>query len=166
MDENEVYKGVEKRDDEPEVPDSRDISGSTSDDDISGDKSAVDAMLESFRELEERDNQPSVSEVDRSDAVAKASGMDVNQPSVSEADRSAIFEKVKKAVVEQLDVREDEITESSTFVQDLGADSLEVVEIVMALEEAFGIEIPDEEVDKIQTVGDAVNFIASKTAVA
>jgi acyl carrier protein len=81
-------------------------------------------------------------------------------------DRNEIFEKVKKAVIEQLDVREEKITEDSTFVQDLGADSLEVVEIVMALEEAFGIEIPDEEVDKIQTVGDAVNFIADKMAVA
>lgn len=77
-------------------------------------------------------------------------------------DRNEIFEKVKKAVVEQLDVREEEITEDSTFVQDLGADSLEVVEIVMALEEAFNIEIPDEEVDQIKTVGDAVNFIESK----
>lgn len=77
-------------------------------------------------------------------------------------DRNEIFEKVKKAVVEQLDVREEEITEESTFVQDLGADSLEVVEIVMALEEAFNIEIPDDEVDQIKTVGDAVNFIESK----
>jgi len=85
---------------------------------------------------------------------------------VRSMDRNEIFEKVKKAVIEQLDVREEKITEDSTFVQDLGADSLEVVEIVMALEEAFGIEIPDEEVDKIQTVGDAVNFIADKMAVA
>ncbi len=77
-------------------------------------------------------------------------------------DRNEIFEKVKKAVVEQLDVREEEITAESTFVQDLGADSLEVVEIVMALEEAFNIEIPDDEVDQIKTVGDAVNFIESK----
>ena len=77
-------------------------------------------------------------------------------------DRNEIFEKVKKAVVEQLDVREEEITEESTFVQDLGADSLEVVEIVMALEEAFNIEIPDDEVDQIKTVGDAVQFIESK----
>ena len=77
-------------------------------------------------------------------------------------DRNEIFEKVKKAVVEQLDVREEEITEESTFVQDLGADSLEVVEIVMALEEAFSIEIPDDEVDQIKTVGDAVQFIESK----
>jgi acyl carrier protein len=77
-------------------------------------------------------------------------------------DRYEIFERVKRAVVEQLDVREEEITADSTFVQDLGADSLEVVEIVMALEEAFNIEIPDEEVDQIKTVGDAVNFIESK----
>lgn len=71
----------------------------------------------------------------------------------------SIFEQVKEVVVEQLDVNGDEVKESSKFVEDLGADSLDVVELVMALEEKFDIEIPDDEAEKITTVGDAVKFI-------
>ena len=70
-----------------------------------------------------------------------------------------IFEQVKEVVVEQLNVNPDEVKMESKFVEDLGADSLDVVELVMALEEKFGIEIPDDQAEKIQTVGDAVKYI-------
>lgn len=73
------------------------------------------------------------------------------------------FEQVKKIVVEQLGVEADEVQMSSTFVDDLGADSLDIVELIMAFEEAFDIEIPDEKAEKIKTVEDVVNYIeASK----
>jgi acyl carrier protein len=71
----------------------------------------------------------------------------------------AILDEVKEVVVEQLNVSPDEVKEDSKFVEDLGADSLDVVELVMALEEKFDIEIPDEEAEKIATVADAVKFI-------
>jgi acyl carrier protein len=74
------------------------------------------------------------------------------------------FERVKGIVVEQLNVDQDEVAESASFVEDLGADSLDVVELVMALEEEFGIEIPDEDAEKIQTVGQAVAFIDAHAA--
>lgn len=75
----------------------------------------------------------------------------------------AIFEEVREVVVEQLNVNPDEVKLEAKFVEDLGADSLDVVELVMALEEKFDIEIPDSEAEKIQTVQDAVSFIeASK----
>ncbi|HDL10217.1 MAG TPA: acyl carrier protein [Candidatus Omnitrophica bacterium] len=74
-----------------------------------------------------------------------------------------IAERVKKIISEQLNVKEDEITESSSFVDDLGADSLDTVELVMAFEEEFGIEIPDEDAEKIRTVGDAIKYIEEKT---
>ncbi|MBC7805713.1 MAG: acyl carrier protein [Akkermansiaceae bacterium] len=74
------------------------------------------------------------------------------------------FERVKKVVVKQLEVSEDQITETASFVDDLGADSLDVVELVMGLEEEFDIEIPDEDAEKIATVGNAVEYIDSKTA--
>lgn len=70
-----------------------------------------------------------------------------------------IFGKVKEIVVEQLGVDEEEVTEQASFVDDLGADSLDIVELVMALEEEFDLEIPDEDAEKIATVGDAVNYI-------
>ena len=69
------------------------------------------------------------------------------------------FEKVRDIVVEQLGVEPDEVAIDSTFIDDLGADSLDTVELVMAFEEEFNIEIPDDAAEKIQTVGDAVNFI-------
>ncbi len=71
------------------------------------------------------------------------------------------FEKVKAVIVDQLSVEEDEVTMESSFVDDLGADSLDVVELIMGLETAFDIEIPDEEAEKISTVGDAVEYIKS-----
>lgn len=71
----------------------------------------------------------------------------------------AIFEEVRDVVVEQLNVSADEVKLESKFVEDLGADSLDVVELVMALEEKFNIEIPDDQAEKIQTVQDAVSYI-------
>ncbi|MCK9338151.1 MAG: acyl carrier protein [Arcobacteraceae bacterium] len=71
----------------------------------------------------------------------------------------ALFDDVKDVVVEQLDCNPDEVKEGSKFIEDLGADSLDVVELVMALEEKFGIEIPDEDAEKIMTVGDAIKYI-------
>ncbi|MGD8400867.1 MAG: acyl carrier protein [Bacillota bacterium] len=70
-----------------------------------------------------------------------------------------IFSKVKDIVVEQLGVDEEEVTEQASFVDDLGADSLDIVELVMALEEEFDLEIPDEDAEKMVTVADAVNYI-------
>ena len=72
---------------------------------------------------------------------------------------STIEERVKKIVVEQLGVKEDEVTDTASFVDDLGADSLDTVELVMALEEEFETEIPDEEAEKITTVSQAVEYI-------
>ena len=73
------------------------------------------------------------------------------------------FDRVKKVVVEQLEVSEEEVTPTASFVDDLGADSLDVVELVMGLEEEFDVEIPDQEAEKIATVGDAVAYIEDKT---
>jgi len=70
-----------------------------------------------------------------------------------------LFEKVKEIVVDQLGVEEEEVSESSSFVDDLGADSLDLVELIMALEEEFDMEIPDEDAEKISTVGDAIKYI-------
>ena len=70
-----------------------------------------------------------------------------------------IGQKVKSIIAEQLGVKIEEVTDSASFVDDLGADSLDTVELVMALEEEFGIEIPDEEAEKIQSVGQAVDYI-------
>ncbi len=72
------------------------------------------------------------------------------------------LDRVKKVVVEQLDVNEDEVTSTASFVDDLGADSLDVVELVMGLEEEFDVEIPDEDAEKITTVADAVSYIEEK----
>jgi len=71
----------------------------------------------------------------------------------------ALFDDVKAVVVEQLNVNPDEVKEDSRFVEDLGADSLDVVELVMAIEEKFDIEIKDEEAEKITTVKDVIDFI-------
>ena len=72
---------------------------------------------------------------------------------------STIDERVKKIVVEQLGVKEDEVNDTSSFVDDLGADSLDTVELVMALEEEFECEIPDEEAEKITTVKQAIDYV-------
>lgn len=76
-------------------------------------------------------------------------------------DISEIEERVKKIVVEQLGVKEEEVTGDSSFVDDLGADSLDTVELVMALEEEFNCEIPDEEAEKITTVRQAADYIGA-----
>ncbi len=75
----------------------------------------------------------------------------------------ALEEKVKEIIVEQLGVKPEEVTPQAHFVNDLGADSLDTVELVMALEEEFGMEIPDEEAEKIQTVGQAIEYIKTHT---
>jgi len=74
-----------------------------------------------------------------------------------------VFEKVKKIIVEQLGVEEDEIAMESSFIDDLGADSLDIVELIMALEEEFDLEIPDSEAEKISTVGDIVDYIKNNS---
>jgi len=71
----------------------------------------------------------------------------------------SVFEKVKAIIAEQLGVDEDEVTMEASFIEDLGADSLDIVELVMALEEEFDLVIPDEEAEKIRTVGQAVKYI-------
>ncbi len=70
-----------------------------------------------------------------------------------------VAEKVKKMIVEQLGVNESEVVAEAKFIDDLGADSLDIVELVMALEDEYGIEIPDEDAEKIETVGDAIRYI-------
>jgi acyl carrier protein len=75
----------------------------------------------------------------------------------------AVADKVKSIIAENLDVDEQEITADASFTEDLGADSLDIVELVMAFEEAFGIEIPDEDAEKITRVREAVEYIESKT---
>lgn len=73
-----------------------------------------------------------------------------------------VFDKVKKIIVDQLDVEEDKVTEAASITDDLGADSLDVLDLVMSFEEEFDIEIPDDQVEKIKTVGDIVKFIEEK----
>jgi acyl carrier protein len=75
---------------------------------------------------------------------------------------TAVADKVKAIVAEQLGVKEEEVTDTASFIDDLGADSLDTVELVMALEEEFGVEIPDEDAEKMATVGDAVRYIETK----
>ena len=70
-----------------------------------------------------------------------------------------IFEKIKNIIIEQLQVSETAVTEEASFIDDLGADSLDLVELIMALEEEFGIEIPDADAEKVVTVGDVVSYI-------
>jgi acyl carrier protein len=75
---------------------------------------------------------------------------------------TGIFERVVKVVVEELDVKAEEVTAEASFTDDLGADSLDVVELVMALEEEFGVEISDDDANDIKTVGSAVDYITKK----
>ncbi len=77
---------------------------------------------------------------------------------------ASVREKVKQIIVEQLGVDEAEVTDTASFVDDLGADSLDTVELMMAIEEAFKIEIPDEDAEKIATVKDAIDYIEKKKA--
>ena len=74
----------------------------------------------------------------------------------------SVEEKVKQIIVEQLGVDESQVDGAASFVEDLGADSLDIVELVMAFEEAFGIDIPDEDAGKITTVKDAIDYIQSR----
>jgi acyl carrier protein len=77
---------------------------------------------------------------------------------------SAVDNKVKKIIMDRLDVTEEEVTPQASFVDDLGADSLDIVEMVMAFEEEFSIEIPDEDAEKIKNVQDVIDYIQKKTA--
>ena len=76
----------------------------------------------------------------------------------------AVADRVRAIIAEQLGVKLEEVTDSASFIEDLGADSLDTVELVMALEEEFGVEIPDEDAEKMTTVGEAIKYIDSKTA--
>lgn len=71
-------------------------------------------------------------------------------------------DKIRQIIADQLGVKKEEVTDNAKFVDDLGADSLDTVELVMALEEEFGVEIPDEEAEKLATVGDALRYIEEK----
>ena len=76
----------------------------------------------------------------------------------------AVADRVRAIIAEQPGVKLEEVTDAASFIEDLGADSLDTVELVMALEEEFGIEIPDEDAEKMSSVGDAIKYIESKTA--
>jgi len=92
-------------------------------------------------------------------AAHPRAGSTNNHSAWSSKPMSTIEERVKKIVVEQLGVKEEEVTNSASFVDDLGADSLDTVELVMALEEEFECEIPDEEAEKITSVQQAIDYI-------
>jgi len=77
----------------------------------------------------------------------------------------AAEDKIKSIIAEQLGVKPEEVTPAASFVDDLGADSLDTVELIMALEEEFNIEIPDEDAEKMKTVGDAIKYIEEKASV-
>ena len=83
---------------------------------------------------------------------------------MAELTKDEIREKIKKIVVENLGVSEDQVTDDAQFSQDLGADSLDQVELVMSLEEEFGAEIRDEDADRLNTVGDAIAYIEERLA--
>ena len=76
----------------------------------------------------------------------------------------SVHDRVRAIIAEQLGVKLEEVTDAASFIEDLGADSLDTVELVMALEEEFGIEIPDEDAEKMVTVGDAIKYIDQKSA--
>ena len=76
--------------------------------------------------------------------------------------RAEIEARVKEIIVEQLNVEEDEVTQDASFQQDLGADSLDIVELVMTLEETFDIEIPDDDAEKMQTIADAIDYLKER----
>ena len=76
----------------------------------------------------------------------------------------SIEEKVKDIIVEQLGVNPEQVAPQTYFIEDLGADSLDIVELVMAFEEEFGVEVPDEDAEKLQTVGDVIKYIEEKSS--
>jgi acyl carrier protein len=88
----------------------------------------------------------------------------INEFAHSSGGTMAVEQKVKQIIVEQLGVDESQVDNNASFVDDLGADSLDIVELVMAFEEAFELEIPDEDAEKITTVKDAVEYIEGKTS--
>jgi len=77
--------------------------------------------------------------------------------------KDAVFDKVRAIIVDQLGVDEDAVTPDALFIDDLGAQSLDMVELIMAIEEEFGLDIPDEDAEKITTVGEAVEYIRERT---
>jgi len=85
-----------------------------------------------------------------------------NQPKDFMANDKPIEEKVKDIIVEQLGVNPEQVTPTASFIEDLGADSLDIVELVMAFEEEFSVEVPDEDAEKLQTVGDVINYIKER----
>ena len=91
--------------------------------------------------------------------LAQVTRRNNNLKQVEESDMSDIADRVKKIVIEHLGVDAEKVNEGASFIDDLGADSLDTVELVMAFEEEFGVEIPDDAADTILTVGDAVKFI-------
>ena len=76
---------------------------------------------------------------------------------------SVVADNVKKIIIDQLGVQEDQVTEDAKFIEDLGADSLDLVELIMAFEEEFGQDIPDEDSEKLLSVGDAIRYVESKS---
>jgi acyl carrier protein len=91
----------------------------------------------------------------------KPSPTEANQGDICMSDKP-IEEKVKDIIVEQLGVNPEQVTPNASFIEDLGADSLDIVELVMAFEEEFSVEVPDEDAEKLQTVGDVVKYIEEK----
>jgi acyl carrier protein len=79
-------------------------------------------------------------------------------------DRMAIEERIREIIVEQLGVSADEAVNEASFIDDLGADSLDIVELVMAIEEEFGLEIPDEDAERMQNIGDVISYVQEKTS--
>ena len=96
--------------------------------------------------------------------AAAKSGRGLSVVNNEEAKMSDVAERVKKIVIEHLGVDADKVVDSANFIDDLGADSLDTVELVMAFEEEFGVEIPDDAAETIVTVGDAVKFLEKATA--
>lgn len=79
--------------------------------------------------------------------------------------KADVLAKLKEIIIDRLDVEEDQITPQASFVEDLGADSLDIVELIMGIEEEFDIEIPDEDAEKLTTVGEAINYASSKLGI-
>jgi acyl carrier protein len=97
--------------------------------------------------------------------VAKSQAAHYSQPAIlfNHMSEKSIEEKVKNIIVEQLGVNAEQVTPTASFIEDLGADSLDTVELVMAFEEEFSVEVPDEDAEKLQSVGDVIKYIEEKT---